>query len=129
MSARYPDFDGTQFCAEIGWEAYFAESKTHREEQRQAQELCNGCEFIQPCLEYAVHVNVEGTWGGTTLNQRKKIRRARGIVAETLALSDVAIRAQRVKDLTAQGLSAQVISELLGVTKRSVVRSRSGDVA
>jgi WhiB family redox-sensing transcriptional regulator len=40
-----------------------------------AKEVCKGCKFIEPCLEYAIwEPSLEGIWGGTTWRQRQNSR-------------------------------------------------------
>lgn len=126
MSARYPDFDGSQKCAEIGTTIFFPEGSGYTEEHRQAQALCTGCPFLDPCGEYALSWKVDGIWAGTTETERKKIRRKRGIVPTALAMSDKAIRAERVREMTSAGLTAEVIAEVLGIDRRNVQRIRTG---
>lgn len=46
-----------------------------------AKKICDSCPLKLPCLEYAL-VNVEmGIWGGTTEEQRKLMKRGRGLKA------------------------------------------------
>lgn len=129
MSARYPDFDGTQRCAEVGPEAFFSDSGNETEENQKAARLCEGCDFITECLEYALHWNVVGVWGGTGPKQRKKIRAKRGIVPEQLVKFDRALLRARVRQMTAQGLHTDVIAERLRISTRAVERNRSAGAA
>ena len=120
----YPAFDGTQLCAQIGTEAYFADNKTLDKENRRARELCSGCAWQQPCLEYAVHWLVEGVWGGTSLNERRRIRRRRGIVGTPLVARERADRVQMVRRLTNDGVPTNDIAVIVGVSPREVQRLR-----
>lgn len=43
--------------------------------------ICRGCTVRRPCLEYALATDASGLWGGTTHNERRRIRRQRGLVA------------------------------------------------
>ncbi len=44
---------------------------------RQAKGVCNSCEAKSKCLEFALVTNQEcGVWGGTTEDERRKLRRA-----------------------------------------------------
>lgn len=40
------------------------------------------CPEIGKCLDYALHVGVDGVWGGTDAQQRGRMRKQAGIVAE-----------------------------------------------
>jgi WhiB family redox-sensing transcriptional regulator len=43
-----------------------------------AKEICNFCPVQLACLDYALEHHIDdGIWGGTTRNQRRRIRRAR----------------------------------------------------
>lgn len=43
-----------------------------------AKEICNFCTVQMSCLKYALDHRIDdGIWGGTTRNQRRRIRRAR----------------------------------------------------
>ena len=72
-----PYFDGTQPCAETDPEIYFPEKGCNGSEVRLAINICKRCEFQAPCLEYALQEPQEGIWGGTTYQQRKRLRRLR----------------------------------------------------
>lgn len=81
MVVRYPQFDGTQACATVDPELFFPEGndKQAYADKRDAIQVCQGCNFIEPCLDYALHTDVQGIWAGTDENQRRKIRKERGI--------------------------------------------------
>lgn len=40
-----------------------------------AKKICAGCPLKDPCLAYAITYDVEGTWGGSTLKERRKFRK------------------------------------------------------
>jgi WhiB family redox-sensing transcriptional regulator len=65
-------------------EWYFPDKGQNAPEYQQVKALCSTCVFVEPCLEYALHVKVMGVWGGTTEVERKAIRRKRNIFAEPL---------------------------------------------
>ena len=45
---------------------------------RTARAICAGCRVRSDCINYAVeHAEIQGIWGGTTDDERKKLRRAR----------------------------------------------------
>jgi len=47
--------------------------------------MCDHCPIYQTCLEYALHVKVDGIWAATTPNQRKLMRRRQGITGLAIA--------------------------------------------
>lgn len=43
---------------------------------KEAKAICNTCEVIMECLDFALRTQQKhGVWGGTTYSQRVKIRR------------------------------------------------------
>ena len=43
-----------------------------------AKAVCDSCEAKEPCLEFALITNQDsGVWGGTSEEERRKLRRAR----------------------------------------------------
>lgn len=86
--SAYPAFTGSEPCAQIGTDYYFTQDdKPTYDNLHIIKEICHSCPSRTPCLEYALHVNVLGIWGGTVEHERKKIRRARGIVPVPLAIT------------------------------------------
>lgn len=76
----YPRFTGTEPCVQVGTEHYFThDDKPAYENLRTIKSLCNQCHSKDPCLEYALSVNVQGIWGGTVEKERREIRRERSI--------------------------------------------------
>jgi WhiB family transcriptional regulator, redox-sensing transcriptional regulator len=42
-----------------------------------AKSVCQDCEAIEPCLEFALATNQEsGIWGGTSEEERRKLRKS-----------------------------------------------------
>lgn len=86
----YPAFDGSQNCGRKGVrpEWFFASQGNNGHALTAVKEICTGadghppCPFLQPCLDYALTYSVSGTWGGKSENERRRIRRAEGIVAQ-----------------------------------------------
>jgi hypothetical protein len=76
---RYPAFDGSQSCAGSDPEAWFPEDAAMARHHKTAKRICAGCPWLDPCLEYALHVRVDGIWGGTVQSERQAIRRRRNI--------------------------------------------------
>lgn len=85
MPAPYPEFDGSQNCASTDPEAwFFPHVRPRRDETHVLERICSGCSYVEPCREYAVHHLVDGYWGGTTLYDRSRIRKARNIIPVNL---------------------------------------------
>lgn len=77
MSARYPAFDGTQACAQVGFDFYFPiEKPGDFPHERALRAVCEGCVFLEPCREWAIWHEEYGYWGGMTPRQRLVARRA-----------------------------------------------------
>ena len=51
-----------------------------------AADLCAACPVAEPCLDYALRYQLDGTWGGTTAPGRARMRRERGIKAVAVTL-------------------------------------------
>ena len=47
--------------------------------EREAKKICRSCDQQQACLEYAVHHEMYGIWGGTTETARVRLRQMRNI--------------------------------------------------
>lgn len=47
-----------------------------------ARAICAGCLVEEPCLEWGLHHEDKGIWGGTTPQERRVLRKQRGIVLD-----------------------------------------------
>jgi WhiB family redox-sensing transcriptional regulator len=82
-AATAPLFDGTQACAGADLNLFFPRFRgvPAQAAVREAKELCAGCAFRQPCLDYALYAQgapgryVAGVWGGTSEGERTAMRR------------------------------------------------------
>lgn len=81
---KYPDFDGSQPCASIGTEIFFATDDQYNgfTDYRPAKRVCSSCHFLAECAEYALHHVSDGVWGGMTPNERVHMRARRRIRME-----------------------------------------------
>lgn len=62
-------------CTDLSSEAFFLVGDD-LEGMRKAQEICATCPVKQECLEFAIGTNQTlGIWGGTTPNERRRLRR------------------------------------------------------
>ena len=50
-----------------------------REHTGNAVQICSECEVVEGCLDYALHYEPLGFWGGKTEVEREVLRRVRGI--------------------------------------------------
>jgi len=68
-------------CAEIGVEFFYPETnqigKLHI---KKLANFCKLCSHLTECAEWGIYKEEFGVWGGLSANQRKVIRRAKGIV-------------------------------------------------
>ena len=51
-----------------------------RQENVQAMKICNTCPVMAECLEWALHHERYGIWGGTTPKDRREMRVKRNIL-------------------------------------------------
>lgn len=79
---KYPRFKGDEPCTQVGGDLFFspAGATANYIHLNTVKAVCSGCPMQEPCLEYALHTSVSGVWGGTTENERSKIRRERNII-------------------------------------------------
>jgi len=107
-----PNFDGTQPCAQVDPEAYFPQGSL-RHANRVAIKICDSCHFFNVCLNYALEYKVDGIWGGTTVNQRKVIRKERGIVGlpvvNQFSTAPIAVRAKARREKNKENLKQKGI--------------------
>lgn len=81
MEPTYPKFDGSQNCVGIDVNMFYADAITRdqKDEVEQVKSICGRCSYQVECLNWALHFEKYGIWGGTTGKERKFIRRERGI--------------------------------------------------
>ena len=108
---EFPDLSQGS-CVGIDTELFFPEHSInqHSDQMKKVKQLCDECPVLQACLTYALHVDVDGLWAGTGVNQRRHLRRDLGIRAVMIqtqyttdfmmSQSDVAIkgRARRKRE-------------------------------
>lgn len=106
-------------------EFFFTDCNTPQQIKR-ATSICNGadgkpaCPFLEPCLAYALAVNVQGVWGGTTVTQRRDIRRARGINAKPAYFSAGRNNAWVARQMHSRGVPVRDIADRLGISDQAV---------
>jgi WhiB family redox-sensing transcriptional regulator len=77
------NFEGAS-CWGIDTEMFFAEDKPMTLENYQAKKICKSCIVVEDCLTYALHYKVIGIWGGTTMNERDRLRKKLNIIAKPI---------------------------------------------
>jgi WhiB family redox-sensing transcriptional regulator len=79
---KYPQFDGTQACASVSTDLFFAPDVEEGQpikpaNYREAKAICASCAWRTPCLSWAIsEPMVLGVWGGTSERERSRIRGA-----------------------------------------------------
>jgi WhiB family redox-sensing transcriptional regulator len=61
-------------CAQVSQEMFFPEKGGSTKD---AKRICGSCDVRQKCLEYALtqESNPPGVWGGTSMRERRAIRK------------------------------------------------------
>lgn len=81
---KYPAFDGTQNCAEVGPEFFYPETRNpHQHVVASIKRMCYGCWFQSECLEWGLRHEADGYWGGLSPTHRANLRRELGIILQT----------------------------------------------
>jgi WhiB family transcriptional regulator, redox-sensing transcriptional regulator len=78
-SVENDDWRDLSACRDTSPDLFFPVGTTGPaiEQIAQAKAVCNTCLVRQPCLEYALVTNQDsGVWGGTSEEERRKLRRA-----------------------------------------------------
>lgn len=78
LSAENDDWRSLAACRDTDPDLFFPVGTTGPaiEQIENAKKVCMTCEARQPCLEFALTTNQDsGIWGGTSEEERRKIRR------------------------------------------------------
>lgn len=75
---EFPDLSEGS-CVGLSTELFFPETGVNA--SATIKKMCANCPVAKACLEYALHVEVEGIWAGTGVVTRQKLRRDLGIKA------------------------------------------------
>ena len=68
-------------CAEIDINLFFPDLEDNRIDARHAKSMCQRCDHLTDCLEWAIKNNEVGIWGGTNQKTREAIKRRRKLSA------------------------------------------------
>ena len=80
MDYEWVDHPG-RHCRNVDPNVFFG-AKGSNSDAELAKSYCHGCPVKDECLEYAIEdASLHGVWGGCTFQERKDIRRQRGIVS------------------------------------------------
>ena len=73
-------------CAGLDTNDFFVEDGSKRyDNEAILARICKSCVVKTECLNYSLHNNVTGFWGGTTEKTRRALRQKYGIIAKGLA--------------------------------------------
>ena len=75
----YEDWRERAACRDTDPDLFFPIGTTGQaiDQIEAAKSVCNDCESIEACLEFALATNQEsGVWGGTSEEERRKLRKA-----------------------------------------------------
>jgi WhiB family transcriptional regulator, redox-sensing transcriptional regulator len=77
------DWQQQALCREVGPELFFP-GKGESELSQAAKKVCEHCQVVAECLEYAVTFgdNPVGVWGGKTEQELRKLRAERRRIAQ-----------------------------------------------
>lgn len=87
MATDYPNYDGTQACANLGEDLFYSKddetpiSKQHGEYPTY-KKMCEGCSFYEPCYSWAIKHERFGFWAGTSEGERISIRKSMRITLD-----------------------------------------------
>ena len=79
---EFPDLTDAS-CKGISTELFFPDNGINQfsDQIKTIHAMCAECPVRKACLTYALHVEVDGIWAGTGVNQRRLLRRDLGIKA------------------------------------------------
>lgn len=77
------NFEGAS-CSGIDTDFFFVDGQGVSEENIIAKRICKNCILVNECLTYALHYRVVGIWGGTTANERNRLRKKLNIIAKPI---------------------------------------------
>jgi len=77
LSITSSPFDGTQLCSTENPDLFFPDNYQEDLEQiKRAKAICSNCWIEKDCLKFAMKTKQRyGIWGGTTPNERKRLRK------------------------------------------------------
>lgn len=84
---KYPNYTGTEPCAQVGFELFFADPAKNGilEHRALLQDTCRRCPILLQCRDWALRHEEYGFWAGTTPRERVALRKELGITFESLS--------------------------------------------
>lgn len=77
---RYPAFTGDEPCTQFDPVMYYpSPTESNEREYKAVRALCSDCPMQTECLEWALHHERYGSWGGYTMYEINQMRSRRGI--------------------------------------------------
>lgn len=77
---KYPAFTGNEPCTQFDPDMYYPNpTEANEREYKAVRALCRECPMQVECLEWAVHHERYGNWGGCTMREIETIRIQRRI--------------------------------------------------
>lgn len=78
---QFPEFSGKgpTLCSTVDPDMFLPDPLVAGSLARanEAKKICANCPYLKECLEYAIEHNEDGVWGGTSRNERRKIKAER----------------------------------------------------
>lgn len=78
ITTAYPKYTGKEPCRSTDPDAFFPEQHLPNL-YVQLKRICDNCEMLSACADYAIRFEDLGYWGGLSPSERRRIRQARGI--------------------------------------------------
>lgn len=72
-------FEGAS-CHGIDTDMFFTDDTPYTHENQLAKKICKSCPVVKECLTYALHYRVLGIWGGTSMQERDRLRKKLNII-------------------------------------------------
>jgi WhiB family redox-sensing transcriptional regulator len=120
-----PAYTGREPCRTGDPDRFFPEHGSWRLSSRRAKAECKSCPLLNSCFDYALHNDVEGIWGGTSYEDRKRMRRKYKIVAERILPTEAELMQIEMRQARLGGLTVGQVADQFGVSKRHAQRVTS----
>lgn len=127
-AAPYPPYRGDEPCTTGDPDRFFPIQGDYKAAAA-AKAECEPCPLIRECREWALAHGEAGIWGGTSNEDRKYIRRERGITVTPVDAPF--LDREQVMRMVRRGTPNEVIAQILHADRRVVtriVREHSGAV-
>ena len=85
------DIDDRPLCAAGDPDMFFPDRRDPQGINK-AIAVCRRCPILDSCLRYALTYNVDGVWGGTSEQQRRRMRRERNIHARPVTIVNLQLK-------------------------------------